>query len=115
MPKIADCDRCSLYAHNPHLVCTVHPEGVETNKCLDFKLNPNAEIEKQWSPRGYSWYGNELIANKPSRYSQLEQMQILDNHPFFTGVCPQCSHKFNREERTIHFDCPNCGWVDDSV
>ena len=115
MPKIADCDRCSLYAHNPHLVCTVHPEGVETNKCLDFKLNPNAEIEKQWSPRGYSWYGNELIANKPSRYSQLEQMQILDNHPFFTGVCPQCRHEFNRDNLTVHFDCPNCDFVDDSI
>ncbi len=26
MSKIPDCDRCTLYAHNPHLVCAVHPD-----------------------------------------------------------------------------------------
>jgi hypothetical protein len=34
--KIPDCDRCSLYAHNPHLVCAVHPDGV--NSDLIFNL-----------------------------------------------------------------------------
>ncbi len=121
MPKIPDCDRCSLYARNPHLVCAVHPDGVETNKCLDFRLDPNAEIKKQWSPQGYSWYGDELIPDRPrcgqalSRYSQSEQLEILDNHPFFTGVCPVCRHRFNRDNLPVHFDCPSCGWVDDSV
>lgn len=45
MPKIPDGDRCSLYAHNPHLVCAVHPDGVDSDKpdgmaslrCLDFR------------------------------------------------------------------------------
>ncbi len=55
MPKIPDCDRCSLYAHNPHLICAVHPDGVETDKCLDFRPDPNAHIEEKWSPQGYSW------------------------------------------------------------
>ena len=115
MPKISDCDRCSLYARNPHLVCAVHPEGVETDKCLDFRPDPKAQIEKQWSPQGYSWYGDELIANRPSRHSQAEQLEILDNHPLFTGRCPQCRHEFNRNNQIVHFDCPNCGWIDDSV
>ena len=115
MPKIPDCDRCSLYAHNPYIVCAVHPEGVETDKCLDFRPDPNAQIEEQWSPKGYSWYGDELISDRPSRYSQSEQNQILDNHPFFTGICPQCRHKFNQDSRIVHYDCPDCGWVDDSV
>lgn len=53
--KIPDCDSCILYAHNPHLVCAVHPDGVETAKCLDFRLDPNAHIEEQWSSQGYSW------------------------------------------------------------
>ena len=115
MPKIPECDRCTLYAHNPHLVCAVHPDGVKTDKCSDFRPRPNAEIQKQWSPQEYSWYGDELISNRASRYSQSEQTEILDNHPFFTGVCPQCRHEFNRSDRLIHFDCPSCGWVDDSV
>ena len=115
MPKISDCDRCSLYARNPHLVCAVHPEGVETDKCLDFRPDPKAQIEKQWSPQGYSWYGDELIANRPSRHNQSEQLEILDNHPFFTGVCPQCRHEFNQDSQIVHYDCPDCGWIDDSV
>jgi hypothetical protein len=47
MPKIPDCDalragfahRCSLYAHNPHLVCAVHPDGIDTESCLDSPVN----------------------------------------------------------------------------
>jgi hypothetical protein len=69
MPKIPDCDalcagfahRCTLYAHNPHLVCAVHPDGIDTESCLDFRPDPNIEEDKQWSPFGYSWYGDELI------------------------------------------------------
>ncbi len=53
--------------------------------------------------------------DKPSRYTATEQIQILDNHPFFTGVCPQCRHEFNRDERMVHFDCPECDFIDDSV
>ncbi|MDJ0569479.1 MAG: hypothetical protein QNJ53_10575 [Pleurocapsa sp. MO_192.B19] len=34
--------------------------------------------------QGYSWYGDELIPDRSSRYSQSEQIHILDNHPFFT-------------------------------
>lgn len=37
--------------------------------------------------------------------------------PIFTGVCPQCKHKFDKNNRPlIHWDCPViCGWIDDSV
>jgi hypothetical protein len=115
MPKIPECDRCSLYAHNPHLICAVHPSGVEGNRCLDFRLDPNIKEDQQWSPFGYSWYGDELISNRPSRYTQEEQLEILDTHPVFTGVCPQCRHRFDRDNSPVHFDCPSCGWVDDSV
>ncbi len=80
---VACANRCSLYAHNPQLVCAVHPMGVDTNRCLDFRPDKDAEIQEQWSPEGYSWYGEELIVNRPSRYSQEEQTEILNNHPFF--------------------------------
>jgi rubredoxin len=116
MPKINLCDRCSLYACNPHLVCAVHPNGLDSDRCLDFRPDSNAEIEEQWSPQGYSWYGDELISNKPSRYTQEEQLEMLDNHPFFTGFCPQCNYKFDRDNPPqVHWDCPECGWIDDSV
>jgi hypothetical protein len=42
-------------------------------------------------------------------------MEILDNHPFFTGVCPQCRYRFEQDNLPVHFDCPDCGWIDDSV
>jgi hypothetical protein len=31
---------------------------------IDFRPDPNAEIEKQSSPQGYSWYGDELISDR---------------------------------------------------
>ena len=116
MPKISDCNRCTLYAHNPHLICSVHPSGVETVNCIDFRPDPKIEPEEQWSPEGYSWYGNELIPNKPSRYTTEQQIKMLDTHPFFTGVCPNCKHQFDQtNHQIVHFDCPSCGWLDDSV
>ena len=115
MPKIADCDRCSLYAHDPYLVCAVHPEGVETERCLDYRLDHNTELKEKWSPQGYSWYGDELIADRQSRYSPEEQLEILNNHPFFTGVCPQCRHEFDKNNPPVHFDCPECNFIDDSI
>ena len=80
MPKIPDCNRCSLYAHNPHLVCAVHSEGVNTDSCIDFRPDPNFQEVEQWSPEGYSWYSDELIPNKSSKYKSEEQLEILDNH-----------------------------------
>ena len=84
------------------------------DRCIDFRPNLNIEIEEQWSPNAYSRYGDELIPNRPrcgqalSRYSQAEPTGILNNHPFFTGVCPQCKYEFNRDDRIVHYDCPNC-------
>jgi hypothetical protein len=80
MPKIPDCDRCLLYAHNPYLICAVHPSGVESDRCFDFQLDPNAKQEEQWAPFGYSFCDGEL--------TYLEQLYIPDNHPCLTGVCP---------------------------
>ncbi len=57
--------------------------------------------------KGYTYYDGQLIPNKPSRYTSEEQLEILDTHPFFTGVCPQCRHKFEQDNLPVHFDCPN--------
>ena len=101
MPKIADCDRCQFYAHNLHIVCAVHPQGVFTEpsrsvvtepsrsiegNCLDFRQDPNApahEVE-QWSPLGYYWWDGGLYPIRPKTLTPEEQLQILDTNPIFT-------------------------------
>ena len=121
MAKIPDCDYCLFYTRSDYLICPVHPYGVHGDFCLDFRLNPDIELEfeeEQWSPEGYSYYDGELVPNRPSRYTSEEQLEILDTHPFFTGVCPKCGHRFDKSNPPkVHWDCPNpdCGWVDDSV
>ena len=60
------------------------------------------------------WYNGELIPYKPSRYTPEEQLEILDTHPFFTGVCPKCGHQFDKNNPpVVHWNCPSCGWDDD--
>lgn len=117
MPKIAECERCLLYAATPYVVCTVHPQGVSTEHCLDFRPDPNKELPEQWSPEGYSFYDGNLVRNQ-SRLSREEQLAMLDTHPFFTGVYPSCGHRFDSSKPpVVHWDCPSpdCDWMDDSV
>ena len=122
MPKIPECDRCLLYANNPFLVCAVHPDGVDGNSCLDFRSaccvqeDPNAEPVELWEPEGAAYYNGELILQPPQRWTREEQMWLIDNHPLFTGKCPSCGYMFQRDYASrVHWDCPECGWKDDSV
>jgi hypothetical protein len=116
MPKIPDCDRCLLYAKSPHLVCAIHPSGVQTENCPDFRANPNIQSEELWTPEGYYWYGEELIPYKRSRLTQEDRLQIAKTHPFFTGICSKCGYNFDlNNPPLVHWDCPQCGWIDDSV
>jgi hypothetical protein len=114
MAKIPDCDRCLLYTHQIYFICTIHPEGVETEKCPDFRPNPEAAIESDQELRslvGYSWYGDKLIPNRRCRYTREEQEKILDTHPFFTGICPDCKHIFTTSPAPHKtWQCPECGW-----
>ncbi|MEH1945312.1 MAG: hypothetical protein V7L01_34570 [Nostoc sp.] len=118
MPKLPECDNCLLYSHNPHLVCVVHPDGVEGESCLDFRLDPNAKAEELWQPEGASYYNSELILQPQQRWTQQQKLELLDWHPMFTGRCPQCSAEFDRDwSARVHWDCqnPECGWMDDTV
>ena len=56
MVKIPECDRCQLYTHNPHLICAVHPDGVEGNHYPDFEPDPDTQPIEQWEPLGASYY-----------------------------------------------------------
>lgn len=113
--KIPDCDRCLLYSHDPHLVCLVHPDGVDSDSCLDFREDPNAEPAELWEPEGASYYNGELIVQPRQRWTPEEQLELIDWHPMFTGKCPQCGAEFDRDwSARVHCDCP-CGWMDDTV
>lgn len=114
MGKIEECDRCLFYPRNPQIICAIHPYGVDGDTCLDFR--PNQELnepDELWEPEGASYYNGELILHTP-KYSREEQFRILDTHPFFTGICPNCQYDFGgiyllKDE----WKCPNCSWVDD--
>lgn len=147
MPRIPDCDRCLMCAHDLSIVCAVHPYGQDSDFCPDFRPDPNLENirfqdflglqrqppentdadepynnpyrldpdEEQWQPEGATYYNGELIL-QPKQRTREEQLWLLDNHPLFTGVCPACKYHFPQTNfHVVHFDCPICGWVDDSV
>jgi hypothetical protein len=54
------------------------------------------------------------IAEYLSQITNLDELQILQRHPFFTGVCPHCQHDFqDTKTPPLFWDCPACGWKDD--
>lgn len=78
-----------------------------------FAPNPN---EEQWEPEGVSYYNGELILQPKQQRTSEEQLWLLGNHPLFTSVCPECKYHFPQANfHTVHFDCPHCGWINDSV
>lgn len=117
MPKIPDCDRCLLYDRFPHIVCAVHPNGVYGKSCIDFRLRPDLEPKNKelWHPHQASYNDDEPLLKKP-RLTPEQQLWLLDNHPFFTGHCPQCGYAVEPFNLSIvHWDCPECGWQDDVI
>jgi hypothetical protein len=88
MPKILMCDRGLLYAHNPHLVCAFHPDGVDGDSCLDFREDPNIEPVELWEPENASYYNGELIVQPQQRWTREQRLELIDWHPMFTGKSP---------------------------
>lgn len=118
MSKTSQCDRCQFYPKNPHIICAIHPFGVDGDKCLDFRPDPNIqpEDEELWSPEGYSFYAGELMKNPTQRLTPEQQLEIIDTHPLFIGCCPECGYKFPKDNPpAVHWDCPECGWIDDAI
>jgi predicted RNA-binding Zn-ribbon protein involved in translation (DUF1610 family) len=112
MPKTEECDRCQMFSGScdpEHLVCGIHPSGPEQSPCLDF-----AEVTEQWEPLGAGYYDGELVLQPEHYLSTEERLEILNTHPLFTGVCPECGAEIEPQQR-MHYDCEACGWLDDSV
>ena len=132
MPKTANCETCLYYALDSHLVCAIHPDGYNNDFCPDFQAHSDLEIrkfvdfpgllqvegdrnrnepysdEEQWEPKGASYYNGELILQREQQPRE-EQLWLLDNHPLFTSVCPQCGALFEQDyQARVHWDC-SCG------
>lgn len=129
MPKIPDCDRCRFYEGNPYIVCANFPSGPGDDFCPHFALDPDGNQRNcgnRKEPRfvngdlvigrDLSFYNGEEIIQPRQRWTPEEQLDLLDSHPMFTGRCPQCEVTFPRYDKPpVHWDCPACGWVDNSV
>jgi len=79
-------------------------------------VNPNASPQELWEPEGASYYNGELILQQRQGWTLEQQLELLDTHPLFTGQCPRCEMTYPKYETPpVHWDCSECGWMDDSV
>ncbi len=103
-----------MNAHSHYLVCAIHPGGPCSDTCLDYAPELGYESE-QWEPVGAAYYNGELVITRRVIEPE-ERLRLLDTHPLFTSHCPRCCHRFPTESLPpVHWDCPECGWMDDSV
>jgi hypothetical protein len=116
MPKIHECDRCLLYARNPHLVCAVHPAGPNTITCIDFRENPDAEPEELWEPEGASYYNGALILQRPAAVDTRTTVRTFGRAPtVYRPVSPVLASVPQIRNTPVYWDCAECGWVDGAV
>jgi hypothetical protein len=112
MPIANECHHCQIFSGSldpEHLVCGIHPSGPSESPCPDF-----AQVTEDCMPLGAAYYGDDLVLQPEHYLTTAERLEILDTHPFFTGVCPSCGAKAEPQQR-VHYECVACGWVDDSV
>jgi hypothetical protein len=89
-------------SHNGHSVAAA---GVNS---LDFKSTPIQASSSHSSLHRYS------VAEFLSQATSIEELQVLQRHPFFTGFCPKCLHQFKDiNSPPVYWDCPECRWQDD--
>jgi ribosomal protein L37AE/L43A len=54
------------------------------------------------------------VAEFLSQATNIEDLRVLHDHPFFTSSCPRCRHQFKDAiAPPMYWDCPKCGWTDD--
>jgi predicted RNA-binding Zn-ribbon protein involved in translation (DUF1610 family) len=112
MTSTTECQRWqrfSGYCGSSFLVCAIHPTGPVEIPCPDF-----AEVSEQYEPLGGAYYAGELVLQPAHYLTTAERLEILETHPFFTGVCPDCGEAIGGEG-LVHYDCPSCGWKDESI
>ncbi len=77
-----------------------------------------SEMDKE-SDRSELYYGDDLVKKVENKPNQEKQLWFLDNHPIFTGVCPNCGYDYGNlkvldiDEKSSHWNCPSCGLIYD--
>jgi ribosomal protein L37AE/L43A len=93
--------------------------GPDQSATPNYSAAPNyPEVQQKSSSSAVPSESN----NKARRYSvseflsqatNLEELKLLQDHPFFTGSCPSCRHQFNEAiAPPVYWDCPKCSWTD---
>jgi hypothetical protein len=110
------CQHCQMFSSNPHLFCAIHPNGPAADGCLDYAPNARVLAEEQWEVTVPSYYLGQPVPGFGRVLTVEEQWEILNWHPLFTGVCPECGAVFDQANPPeVHWDCSGCGWKDDTV
>ena len=52
------------------------------------------------------YYGNYLVKKIGNKPDKKRQLWLLDNHPFFTGICSNCGYQYDKH--TNNWTCPEC-------
>jgi hypothetical protein len=103
------------------------PPPLPSRPSIAGSSSPSSEPEPSLNVSSASAFSPASIPSastvEPHRYSvaeflaqatNLEELKVLHNHPFFTGVCPDCRHQFPKKSQPpTYWDCPKCGWKDD--
>jgi ribosomal protein L37AE/L43A len=93
--------------------------GPDQSATPNYSAAPNyPEVQQKSSSSAVPSESN----NKARRYSvseflsqatNLEELKLLQDHPFFTGSCPSCRHQFNEAiAPPVYWDCTKCSWTD---
>ena len=109
--KLPQCFSCRYHDQTGHLVCAVHPSGPSGDRCADFEEIPAVVEHGAWNPEGWAFEGGELLKTAASYLPQYDA-----SHPIVTGLCPKCGNDYDQGNTPlVHWDCGECGWMDDSV
>lgn len=93
------------------MVCGVNPCGPTGDECPDFDAAaPRCE------PLEGGYYAGDWIPQLPTQITGEQRLALLDWHPMFVGRCPNCEMPMRQTAPArVHWDCGECGWMDDSV
>lgn len=133
-PAGPQSDNCSDFNPDPELkgkqfedflglLEQVEADGESYSNPHDLESN-----QDQWQPeparyvdgelvieRDRSFYMGEEIIQPRQRWTKEEMLELLNEHPIFSGNCPRCKMPFPQYEKPlVHWDC-SCGWFDDTV
>lgn len=105
--------------YNPHpgkkTASLIHEFSLSTSHPPQPNSHPLSAPQSVERAHAYASPPRSSVAEVLLNMSSLDDLKALKNHPFFTGVCPQCSIPYIQQDPPpVYWDCQKCGWVDDA-